>query len=161
MNEHTTQPAFDEWVVIELFGRVRYAGRVSEQTIAGTGFVRLDVPAVDGRPAETHLYGPAAVYALHPTTEAVATAVAARCRPEPVHRWKLPAVPERDPIDIDPDPDRPFNDTVDDSDDLDFAWVPDDGEDDPDVAAPSVEPRPFPPLGPVGRSMLTTPEETR
>lgn len=80
-----TPPAFDEWCIVELLGRRRLAARVREQTVAGAGFLRLDEP--DGR---TQLVSPAAVYALHPTTEAVVTAMASQWRTEPIARWELP-----------------------------------------------------------------------
>lgn len=114
------QPTFDEWAIVEMLGHRRVAGHVREVQLAGAGFLRLDVPATPGHDAQTQYISPSSVYALHPTTEAIATAVAARCRPEPVRRWELPAAPERndDPDDpwepdtIDPDPVRPMNDTI-------------------------------------------------
>ncbi len=81
---------FDEWVIVELFGHQRFAGRMRE---AGwpAGFAQLTIPATDGHEAVTQLISPQAIYRLTPTSEAIATAVAAHCRPEPVHRWELPA----------------------------------------------------------------------
>lgn len=32
------------WAIVELFGHARIAGRVTEQVIAGQGFIRADVP---------------------------------------------------------------------------------------------------------------------
>lgn len=36
---------FEEWVVLELLGHRRLAGYLSEQQVAGAGFLRLDVPS--------------------------------------------------------------------------------------------------------------------
>jgi hypothetical protein len=80
--------AFAAWVVLDLFGRQKAAGRASEQKIAGKDFLRLDVPAVDGRQARTLLYSPDAVYAIEPVDEETARVVAAHHRPpEPVSAW--------------------------------------------------------------------------
>jgi hypothetical protein len=92
-------PVFDEWCVVELFGHQRFAGRV-RQAEWPPGFARLEIPATDGHEATTQLLSPQSIYRLTPTTEAVATAVAAKCRPEPVHRWELPApVADDEPAD--------------------------------------------------------------
>lgn len=84
-----TPPAFDEWCIVELLGHRRIAARVREQTVAGAGFLRLDEPG--GR---TQLVSPAAVYALHPTTEEVVTAMASQWQTEPIARWELPSPPQ-------------------------------------------------------------------
>lgn len=76
------------WAILELMGHRRLAGYVTEQEVAGQGMLRLDVPGADGR-AATQFYSPAAVYCITPTTEDVATAVAASRRPTPVSRWEL------------------------------------------------------------------------
>lgn len=85
---------FAEWVILELMGHRRLAGYLTEQEIAGRGFLRLDVPSDDGQPSASQLYNPTSVYCITPTTEAVARAVATGNRPAPVHRWELePARP--------------------------------------------------------------------
>lgn len=84
---------FAQWAIIELMGHRRLAGYLTEQEIAGRGFLRLEVP---GQPAATQFYSPAAVYCLTPTTEDIARAVAKGSRPEPVQRWELPAAPSED-----------------------------------------------------------------
>ncbi len=83
--------AFDEWCILELLGHRRLAGRVREVQLAGAGFLRLDVPSTKGHGEQTQYVSPGSVYALHPTTEDIATAAAARFRPAPVQRWELPA----------------------------------------------------------------------
>lgn len=88
---------FAEWVILELMGHRRLAGRLTEQEIAGKGFLRLDVPAVGDQLAASQLYNPASVYCITPTTEDVARAVATRSTPAPVSRWELePARPLSD-----------------------------------------------------------------
>ena len=38
------EPTFECFALVEIFGHTRIAGKVTEQVIAGTGFVRVDVP---------------------------------------------------------------------------------------------------------------------
>jgi hypothetical protein len=85
-----TPELLDEWMIVELLGHRRLAARVREVQIAGTGFLRLDVP--DGA---TQYVAPSSVYALHPVSEQVCRGVAAHCRPDPVQRWELPAASSR------------------------------------------------------------------
>jgi hypothetical protein len=88
MTDTTDDSTFQAWVVLDLFGRQKAAGRASEQKIAGKDFLRLDVPAVDGRQARTLWYSPDAVYGIEPVSEETARVVAARHRPpEPVSVW--------------------------------------------------------------------------
>ncbi|WP_018501887.1 hypothetical protein [Parafrankia discariae] len=94
-SDGSTSDQLDEWMIVELMGRVRRAGRVREVEIAGEGFLRLDIPA-DGGTRATQFVSPKAVYALTPTTEAIARAVAIHEQPEPAQRWELqprPAAP--------------------------------------------------------------------
>ena len=91
---------FEGWVILELMGHRKLAGYARAQEIAGSGFLRLDVPLVsDPDPkamAASQLYNPKAIYCLTPTTEKIARAVAASVQPAPVARWELPE-PERAP----------------------------------------------------------------
>jgi hypothetical protein len=81
---------FDHWCIVELFGHQRTAGRVRPAEFPA-GHVRLEIPATSGHEAMTQILNPQAIYRLTPTTEALATAFAAECRPVPVSRWELPA----------------------------------------------------------------------
>ena len=83
MSDDTT---FDTWAIVELMGHRRLAGRLTEQQIAGDGFLRLDIPS---DPPVTQFYRPAAVYAITPTTEDIARRVATFGRPAPVQVWEL------------------------------------------------------------------------
>lgn len=81
------------WFIVELMGHRRLAGYVTEQTIAGAGFLRIDVPGEDGKARATQFYPPSSVYAMTPTTEAMAKRVAEASRIEPVTEWELPPRP--------------------------------------------------------------------
>lgn len=95
-----TEGTFDEWAIVELLGHRRLAGRVREVQIAGAGFLRLDIPECGGYAAQTQFVAPGSVYALHPTTQTIATAAAANFRPQPVSRWELERAEGFDPDEI-------------------------------------------------------------
>lgn len=86
---------FDTWAVVELFGHQQIAGRVAEQTIGGSTFVRVDVPETPESVGYTKLYGPGAIYAITPTTEAIARANAHRLERYRTPVPYTPAVPEQ------------------------------------------------------------------
>ncbi len=48
-----TEQKFEAWAIVELFGHQKIAGRLTEQTIGGCHFLRVDVPDVNGRPGFT------------------------------------------------------------------------------------------------------------
>lgn len=96
MSEQT--PAQIGWAILELMGHRRLAGYVTEETIGGQGFLRLDVYEDElDTPAATQFYSPSAVYCITPTTEEIARA--ATRRPEPVSRWELTSPGEEEPAD--------------------------------------------------------------
>ena len=84
-----SKTAFETFAIVELFGHSSIAGKVSEQTIGGQGFVRVDVPAIDGQDAYTKFYGAGAIYAMTPTDEDTATAAAIGLQVKPIDVWKL------------------------------------------------------------------------
>lgn len=83
---------FDQHCIVELMGHQRIAGRVTEQTVGGTSFVRVDVPAVNGNPAFSRLLGSAAIYALNPVTEEIALEAAKQFRSLPLQAYDIPAL---------------------------------------------------------------------
>lgn len=83
----------DVWMIIELLGHRRFAGRVREVQLAGAGFLRLDVPAAGDSPARTQYVSPSSVYALHPVDETTARRVAQAWRSEPVTAWEMRDMP--------------------------------------------------------------------
>ncbi|SKC78531.1 hypothetical protein SAMN05445504_2417 [Burkholderia sp. CF099] len=86
---------FDQWAIVELMGHQRIAGRVTEQVIGGTAFVRVDVPQIDqteGKnpiPGFTKLYGNGAIYAISFVDEATARLVAGQIKLQPIDNWTL------------------------------------------------------------------------
>lgn len=80
---------FSQWVVVELFGHQRIAGLLSEQTVGGCHFLRVDVPESDGQKAYTKLYGQGAIYAINFVEEKIARELARKLRPQPVHEYEL------------------------------------------------------------------------
>jgi len=82
------ETAFKGWAIVELMGHRKLAGHCSEATIAGTAFLRLDVPS---DPPVTQYYGGSAIYCITPTTEDLARKIAEQSRPTPVHVYELPA----------------------------------------------------------------------
>jgi hypothetical protein len=125
-----SEATFDTWGIVELFGHQRIAGKLTEQQIAGTTMLRVDVPTLEFRgrqlsleapiPVETRagftkFYGAGAIYGITPTDEQTARLAAAALHMEPVERWQLEAaqralvgaVAEDDP-DMDQDGSGPF-----------------------------------------------------
>lgn len=76
------QERLEMWALVELFGHQRIAGRVTEATIAGGTFLRVDVP--DGA---TRFFGAAAIYSISPVSEEVARMIALHEKLPPVGSW--------------------------------------------------------------------------
>jgi hypothetical protein len=89
MNTDQKASGFDEWAVVELFGHQKIAGRVTEATLAGGAFLRVDVPDKAGAIQFTRYFGASAIYSLSPTSQQIAVAVAAKLAVQPVHRFEL------------------------------------------------------------------------
>jgi hypothetical protein len=82
------QTAFEGWAIVEIMGHRRLAGFVTEQQLAGAGFLRLDIVGRDTVIDEddgpevalkggfeggvTQFYSPSAVYCVTPTTQDIA-----------------------------------------------------------------------------------------
>lgn len=85
---------FEQWAIVELFGHTKIAGKLTEQTIGGCAFVRVDVPEVvssDGTtlPGFTKLFGQGAIYAISFVDEATAQISAREIQSQPVSVWSL------------------------------------------------------------------------
>jgi hypothetical protein len=107
---------FEGWAILEIMGHRKLGGYVRPATVAGAAMLRVDVPAESMSPeavangqhgagpwppagpwAATQYYAPTALFCLTPVAADVAIRFAATCRPEPVTRWELPALPAGEP----------------------------------------------------------------
>lgn len=97
---------FESWCIVELFGHAKIAGKCTEQNIAGTNMLRVDVPETKNQPAFTRFFGSAAIYAINPVDETTATIAAQSLEVAPISVWQgdtftkkflesKPAIPER------------------------------------------------------------------
>lgn len=93
------EPKFESWAIVEVMGHNTFAGKVTEQVVAGQGFIRVDVPEVPEdpncswrkpQPAFTKLIGPGSIYAITPCSEQVAKVAAGRVRVQPVEMLDIP-----------------------------------------------------------------------
>lgn len=91
MSQETTRAKLETWAIVELMGHKVMAGHVEEVEIAGQGFIRLDVPAVEGQQQFTKLLNPSAIYAVTPTDEPTAMRAAGALREKPIHHYALQA----------------------------------------------------------------------
>lgn len=82
------QERFEAWGIVDLFGHTRLAGRISEQTIGGETFIRVDVPN-GGDSYHTRLFGKGAIYGMSLTDEAIAREVAKRSTERPVSAYEV------------------------------------------------------------------------
>jgi len=86
-----SEETFESWAVVELFGHQRMAGLVTEQTVGGCAFVRVDVPTDDGAGVlYTRLLGQGAIYAINIVSEQVAREAAKRLQTRPVYGYEIP-----------------------------------------------------------------------
>lgn len=98
---------FDQWALVEVMGHKQFAGRVTEQVIAGHGFVQVSVPATDGAAGFVKLLGAGSIYAITPVAEEVARILAANMRNPPIEPWQLPKPPRLSVLDAE-DEDESF-----------------------------------------------------
>ena len=104
--------AFEGWAIVEIMGHRLVAGFVTEQQLAGAGFLRLDIVGPDTKIDEddgpevalkggfeggvTQFYSPSSVYCLTPTTQDIAVRLGRQHHPAPVSRYELePSRPAR------------------------------------------------------------------
>lgn len=92
-----SEQKFEQWAIVDLFGHQRIAGLVSESSIGGCAFVRVDVPRDSGEGFEfTRYLGNGAIYAVNIVSELVAREAAKRIKARPVYGYDLPALAQHD-----------------------------------------------------------------
>lgn len=84
-----TDEKFDQWCLVELMGRQRIAGKVTERVIAGQGFLEVSVPETKFNPKFTRFISPNSVYAINPIDEKSAMAYAESLRVKPIDAWDI------------------------------------------------------------------------
>ncbi|MCA9178634.1 MAG: hypothetical protein KDB14_29435 [Planctomycetales bacterium] len=82
---------FESWAIVEVMGQQTYAGKVSEQSVGGASFVRVDIPDVKGQSGFTKLFGGSSIYCITPCTEQIARMTAERVQARAVSIYDLPA----------------------------------------------------------------------
>lgn len=80
---------FEIFAIVELFGHQRMAGKVTEQTIGSSSFIRIDVPETPSQPAFSRMLNPSAVYAINPVTEEVMNVSAQQFQKKPIEAWDI------------------------------------------------------------------------
>ncbi|MFD2961310.1 MULTISPECIES: hypothetical protein [Olivibacter] len=86
---NNTTEKFDLWCIVELFGHSKIAGRCTEQNVAGTNMLRVDVPETSVNPAFTRFFNHAAIYAINPVSEDVAIFMADKLNTKPIDSWDI------------------------------------------------------------------------
>lgn len=86
---------FEQWAVVEIMGHRKFAGFVSELSIGGTSFVRVDIPEVTARdgevmPSFTKIFGAGSIYCISPCTEETARAFACQIRSRAFDLYEAP-----------------------------------------------------------------------
>ena len=87
---------------------VRIAGLVTEATIGGCAFLRVDVPESTRQPAYSKFFGNGAVYAMTPVSEEIARSTVEYIGHRPVTIYALPAPSNTVDEDDEGDDDSPF-----------------------------------------------------
>ncbi len=84
-----TTEKFDLWCIVELFGHTKIAGKCTEQNIAGTNMLRVDVPETERQPAFTRFFGSSAIYAINPVDETSAKFFAQQLEVKPIQTYDV------------------------------------------------------------------------
>lgn len=94
---------FEEWAIVDVMGHQRFVGLVTEQVIAGQGFVRVDVPKTSTEQAWTKLIGTGSIYSITPVDKDIACSMAERSKAKPIESYQLTDTLIRQTIGHDPD----------------------------------------------------------
>lgn len=80
---------FEMYCLVELMGRQRIAGMVSEITIAGHGYLRVDVMETTKNPKFTRFISPSSIYALNPIDEQTCKWYTESLQVKPIDSWDI------------------------------------------------------------------------
>lgn len=69
---------FSAWCVVELMGHVTLAGFVTEQEIAGSKLIRIDIPETESNPGFSKMVGTSSIYGITPVDEATVMMICKR-----------------------------------------------------------------------------------
>lgn len=122
--ENISAEKFDLWCIIELFGHSKIAGKCTEQNIAGTNMLRVDVPETEKQPSFTRFFGSGAIYAINPVDEKTARFMADKLEIKPIESWNISEVAKKHNILLmqsqkEPEPKRGYVHSIGDDDDDD------------------------------------------
>ena len=95
-----SEDKFDLFCMVELFGHNKIAGKCTEQNIAGTNMLRVDVPETTKQPAFTKFYNGTAIYAINPITEEVANDIANKLSNAPITVYEVRNMIERNVLEL-------------------------------------------------------------
>jgi hypothetical protein len=84
-----SQQTFESFALVELFGHNRMAGKVTEQSIGGATFIRVDVPETSKQPGFSRMLNPSAIYAINPITEEAMNELAKNLDKAPIQAWDI------------------------------------------------------------------------
>jgi hypothetical protein len=91
----TAQQVEELWGLVELMGHQKIAGRLSEVTMYGAAWLRVDVPDRAGQPGFSQLYGSGAVYRITFATKDVALQAVEQIQAKPpIRLWGAEQIPE-------------------------------------------------------------------
>lgn len=82
-----SESTFKHWCIVELFGHSKIAGHCTEENIAGTNMLRVDVPETNKQPGFTKYYGSSAIYAINPVDETTAKLAVESMEVAPAQSW--------------------------------------------------------------------------
>ena len=81
--------AYEGWAIVEVMGHIRLAGQVREVEMFGTRMLEVQVPEVEDVKGFTTFRSGASLFAVTPTTEAIAKGVVRAQRPRPVQPYDV------------------------------------------------------------------------
>jgi hypothetical protein len=76
LKEMTEKQKFEQWAYVELMGHQSIVGRCTEESLAGSNMLRVDVP--HGESFFTRYFGGSAIYAISPISEEAAKRMISR-----------------------------------------------------------------------------------